>query len=237
MKKRYAGMVGGIAFSLGILLGLAGGNQRGWQEATARGSSNQRTWERKQVSPAKSKLKDVKKCWLCGNDNRSLMGYFRKFDGLGIICVNNWYVLDMRIRNQGDNGEFTEGSGGTHSGYTSTGEGGCVFSTEQMSDRGLSRTKITYGEDGIFDIKNVQKHLCQTCLDKLIAAMESYGYENEKAAPKDLCIVDFQTLELYSLQEHNISHFIRDYYVQMDVDEEEATVMAVYAPVLENGEK
>lgn len=235
MRKRYVGLVGLFTFGLGVLLGLTGRNQTSLQETTIAETSSRKTWESKELPPVKSKLKDVQKCWLCGNDNRSLMGYYKRFDGLGIICVNNWYVMDMRIRNQDDE-LFTEGEGGTHIGYTGTGEGGCFFSTEQMSSRGLSRATITYGEDG-FEVKNVQKHLCQTCLDKLLAVMETYGYEEEEAAPKDLCIVDFQTLELYSLQEHNISHFIRDYYVHMDVGEEEASVMAVYVPTLENGER
>ena len=50
-------------------------------------------WDRKTPKPVKSKLKDLDHCYLCGNDNRSLMGLFRKYDDLGIICVNNWYVF------------------------------------------------------------------------------------------------------------------------------------------------
>ena len=51
-------------------------------------------------------------------------------------------------------------------------------------------------------------------------------------------MVDFQTLELYSLQEHYISHYIRDYYVQIDGwDGNELEVIEIYAPVLENGER
>ena len=45
--------------------------------------------EWKKPESVKSKLKDPDKCYLCGYDNRSLMGLFRKYDDLGIICVNN----------------------------------------------------------------------------------------------------------------------------------------------------
>ena len=87
-------------------------------------------------------------------------------------------------------------------------------------------------------MKNVQSHLCQTCLDKLLEVMDSYGEEGEESGVKDTCLVDFQTLELYSLQEHYISHYIRDYYVQIDGrDGEELEVIGIYAPVLENGER
>lgn len=97
---------------------------------------------------------------------------------------------------------------------------------------------MEYGTDSIFDVKKVQSHLCQTCLDKLLEVMESYGEERKESRAKDVCLVDFQTLELYSLQEHYISHYIRDYYVQIDGrDGEELEVIGIYAPVLENGER
>lgn len=68
--------------------------------------------------------------------------------------------------------------------------------------------------------------------------MDSYGEKGEDSGAKDVCLVDFQTLVLYSLQEHYISHYIRDYYVQIDGrDGDELEVIGIYAPVLENGER
>ena len=59
-----------------------------------------------------------------------------------------------------------------------------------------------------------------------------------ESGARDVCLVDFQTLELYSLQEHYISHYIRDYYVQINArDGDELEVIGIYAPVLENGER
>ena len=184
MKKRAIGI---LICTFGILLGVAIGSTAVSDETPVKITQQ---WESgKQPKPVKSKLGDVKKCWLCGDSNRSLMGYFRKFDDLGIICVNNWYVLNMKVHSR---------------------------------------------EDGIFDVKKVQGHLCQTCLDKLLATMETYGEEGE---PCDLCLVDFQTLELYPLQEHNVSCFIRDYYVEIDADREKTKVLAFYAPKLEDAER
>ena len=42
--------------------------------------------------------------------------------------------------------------------------------------------------------------------------------------------MDFQTLELYSLQEQHASYYIRDYYVRLDQTEDGMEVEAVYAP-------
>ena len=68
--------------------------------------------------------------------------------------------------------------------------------------------------------------------------MENYGEEGAEFGARDVCLVDFQTLELYSLQEHYISHYIRDYYVQIDGrDGDELEVIGIYAPVLEYGER
>ena len=68
--------------------------------------------------------------------------------------------------------------------------------------------------------------------------MDSYGEEGKESGAKDVCLVDFQTLELYSLEEHYISHYIRDYYVQIDGrDGDELEVIGICAPVLENGER
>ena len=100
------------------------------------------------------------------------MDYFRKFDDLGVICTNHWYVMDMHIRNHDEDGNLTGPQGNGHMGYTGTGEGGCFFHTEQMSDYGISEVSVDYGEDSIFDVKKVQNHLCQECLDKLVESMK-----------------------------------------------------------------
>ena len=60
--------------------------------------------------------------------------------------------------------------------------------------------------------------------------MECYGKKGEEPRPRDLCLVDFQTLEVYSLQEQYTGHFIRDYYVRMAEMEDGLEVEAIYAP-------
>lgn len=42
--------------------------------------------------------------------------------------------------------------------------------------------------------------------------------------------MDFQTLELYCLQEQYASYYIRDYYVRLDQTEDGMEIEAVYAP-------
>ncbi len=201
------------------------------QDIPAEGQETGKTWERQEQSPADSALDDLAECYLCGNHNRSLMSMFRGRDDLGVICVNDWYVMDMQIRN-------LDGMGGGGSGRTVGAEEACSFQTDRNPERGISEVTVEYGANSIFDVKKVQNHLCQTCLDKLLEVMDCYGYEGEESGARDICLVDFQTLELYSLQEHYISHYIRDYYVQVDgQDGKELEVTGIYTPVLENGER
>lgn len=201
------------------------------QDIPAEGQETGKTWERQEQSPADSALDDPAECYLCGNHNRSLMSMFRGRDDLGVICVNDWYVMDMQIRN-------LDGMGGGGSGRTVGAEEACSFQTDRNPERGISEVTVEYGANSIFDVKKVQNHLCQTCLDKLLEVMNCYRYEGEESGARDICLVDFQTLELYSLQEHYISHYIRDYYVQVDgQDGKELEVTGIYTPVLENGER
>ena len=119
MKKGYVGL---LACASGILIGL--GISRldltGYLEKTQ--EQEYHPVERKVPESVESKLKDPKQCWLCGSDERSMMDYFRKFDDLGVICTNHWYVMDMHIRNHDEDGNLTGPQGNGHMGYTGTGQ-------------------------------------------------------------------------------------------------------------------
>lgn len=104
---------------------------------------------------------------------------FRGRDDLGVICVNDWYVMDMQIRN-------LDGMGGGGSGWTVGDKEACSFRTDRNPERGISEVTVEYGENSVFDVKKVQSHLCQTCLDKLLKIMESYGEEGKESGAKDV---------------------------------------------------
>ena len=68
--------------------------------------------------------------------------------------------------------------------------------------------------------------------------MEVFCEETQKPKPRDLVLVDFQTLELYAIQEHNAGYFIRDYYVEIESEEDGVEVKAFYCPKqLRNSER
>ena len=45
----------------------------------------------------RSSLENTSVCYLCGNAEESLMSYFRNFDTIGLISLNDWYVIDFPI--------------------------------------------------------------------------------------------------------------------------------------------
>ena len=224
MRKKSLILAAGC-FLLGLLAGVRLPKEMPFQLHRYH-QANQ--WERMTPKPAKSQLEEKSRCWMCGNDARSLMGLYRGKDDLGVIYVNYWYVMPMEIRNLDEKGEPMPAQG-MSTGMTTTSQGECSFETEKNPNRGISQVVVNGGEKSVFDIRKVQKHLCQQCLNKLLKVMEMYGNPKENPKPQDLCLVDFQTMELYSLQNDRSSYFIRDYYVQIEGGADKK-ITAVYAP-------
>ena len=51
-----------------------------------------------------SNLKDISTCYLCGSSDYSMMDYYRKFDTVGLISLNDWYILDFQLKAYDENG-------------------------------------------------------------------------------------------------------------------------------------
>lgn len=174
-------------------------------------------WQRKQgrenvtYEGIKSVLEDNTECYLCGNNDRSLMGYYRKFDTLGLILLNDWYVVDFGLKEYDEQGNpLKSDSAHTSTQITNTGE--VSIMTSSSSNRGMASINVSLPEDYRPDKK-------------------IWKYEKKQAIP--LCLVDFRTLEIYSLQDWHVGCSIRDYWVDMEYDEEKVAVNAYYLPTRE----
>lgn len=99
------------------------------------------TWQRKQgradvtYEGIKSVLKDNDECYLCGNSDRSLMGYYRKFDTIGLISLNDWYVVDFGLKEYDEQGNPLK-SEDAHSSTQMTNTGEVSIMTSSTPDRG-----------------------------------------------------------------------------------------------------
>lgn len=172
-------------------------------------------------------LRNAEECYLCGKNEKSQMDYFRRFDDLGIICTNNWYVLNMGIRESDEEENIAACTDGVQTGYVAFQENGYVFETERIPGRRISRVTIKCGQENKFQIEKVKDFLCQDCLDKIVNVMGENRY--------DLCLADFQTMELYPLKEGQRSYLIRDYYVESEGQDGEIKILGVYAPQATKG--
>ena len=72
-------------------------------DSTAEYTSAQNNTSYMEYGQIESKLQDQDSCYLCGTAPESLMGYYRQFDTIGIIGLNEWYVLDLRLQEYDEN--------------------------------------------------------------------------------------------------------------------------------------
>lgn len=164
-----------------------------------------------------SKLKDQESCFLCGNSNQSLMGYYRKFDTVGLISLNDWYVLDFHLKNYDENGVEVTDDGYGNITFGNTGE--IIYHCEGSPKSGMAFVDVTLQEDYKLNVE-IQNNLCQECLDKVVESLDCTKWKNEKKEAVPLCLVDFETLEIYSLQGWHRGCRIRDYWVEIHSDNE-----------------
>ncbi|MEG1145648.1 MAG: hypothetical protein RSE05_09820 [Clostridium sp.] len=175
-----------------------------------------------------TKLADTTQCYLCGSGNRSLMGYYRKFDTIGLISLNDWYIVPFQLKDYDEYGQEIQGDGSNE--ICSGNTGGISYSSQGTVSRGMADIEVTLPENYALDTKFLQKNLCQECLDKVAASLEYSKWEGEKKSARPLCLVDFDTMEIYSVQDDCRAYFVRDYWVEIDGEGSEVGVEVYYLP-------
>ena len=146
-----------------------------------------------------SVLSDDTKCYLCGNTDDSMMPYYRKFDTLGILFLNDWNILGFETHS------------GTRISIGNTEE--YRYENSSVPGKGLAEINVTFEEGYKPDIESLRKRLCQTCLDKVLEALEFERLKNQKKEAMPLCLVDFRTLEIYSVQKPMQKLYLDNWYV------------------------
>lgn len=196
-----------------------------------------------------SKLADKDACLLCGDDARSMIKYYRQFDTIGLISLNDWYMVDFSLQSEGDtlyDGEVSGGSmlsgsessggsipsgrksfGGVSSGsnLTARASSGTALSqintglmrifADSMSSGHRAAMQVTWEKDLALDTTLVEERLCSDCLEKVLDSLTISKRRYENKSPIPLCLVDFRTLELYSMQDWQTEYCIRDYWVDL----------------------
>lgn len=170
-------------------------------------------------------------CCICGNNERSLMPYYRQMDSIGVVCLNTMYIANTDVRTYDDDGNELIGSTYYNSTSSSHGKGECSFWTDGMPSRGIGRIKISYGEKSSPAWDKIKEFLCQSCVDKVVEMyVDELEWQGDNARFPEVCIVDFQTNELYPLGKTQLSYFVRDYYVHIDHEDDGDDITVFYAP-------
>lgn len=173
----------------------------------------------------------VNDCALCGNRRDSLMGYYRRFDSIGIICINSWGINDSHVRcYDEDTGKELFEQPHSSTIFHSYGKGECAFMIQGMYERGISEIDVNYGEKSVIDWERLSERLCSGCLEKF-KNMEDGEADLTEGRYKDVCLVDFKTAEVYSIEDWHSWYMIRDYYVMIDHGENGDHITIFYAPV------
>lgn len=142
--------------------------------------------------------------------------------------MNDWYVLDFHLKAYDENGIEIEKSTFNNSTFGKTEE--ISYSSQGMISRGMAEIDVTLPEKYKLNTRFLEKHLCQECLEKVAGSLKYWKNENVKKEPMPLCLIDFKTLEVYSLQDYYRSYFIRDYYVEMNFNQNEVEIEVFYLP-------
>ena len=174
-------------------------------------------------------------CALCGSRWDSLMGYYRRFDSIGVICINSWGISDSQVRcYDEDTGKekFEQSQSSTM--FDSYGEGECTFMIRGMYESGIAEIDVNYGEKSVIDWERLSERLCFGCLEKF-KNMEGSESDLTEGQYKDVCLVDFKTGEVYYLEDWHTRYMIRDYYVMIDHGDDSDHITIFYVPVRKGG--
>lgn len=194
-------------------------------------------WTYQQPEVPETKLTDQEECALCGSRKGSMTGMFSGKDAIGIISVNDWYIMDLKIKSGDEKGNMPEDTEGQDTTRTTVGKNGRVLERSSESIRGISEIVVDYGEDRVLSVEKASQILCQDCLEKLSEAMEVKCEEGKEPEPVDLVLIDFETMELYSVQEQYTKRSIRDYTLWMTHTEDTLEINAVYTPIRTGAEE
>lgn len=160
-----------------------------------------------------SALEDKGSCYLCGSSDHSLVDVFRKSGRIGVISLNDWYVLEFHIKSRDESIPATEQGYRT---FTSGNTGEVTYSSEGSYSGKMASIEVTLPEDFRLKTEVMENHLCQNCLDKVAESLDFRKWKHEKKEAIPLCLIDFETLEIYSLQDWHLGCAIRDYWAEME---------------------
>lgn len=166
-----------------------------------------------------------------GDNENSLMPYFRKSGMIGLACLNTMDISNLDTRAYSDVGTEVLENGTMGIMTSGHGDGECMFHISGMPGRGIFEASVTYDDGSGLDFDKAKQFLCQKCLDKVCEMYkEEMEWSDGNGQLPEVFIVDFATNELYAIGNHRVGFWIRDFWIRVDHKENEEEIMAIYAP-------
>lgn len=215
----------GIVICLAVLIGgswLSTFNTRAKEEPIE--DTKQQSQERNLIQ---SKM-EQKDCYLCGRNQLSLMGYYRKLNSVGVLFLNSWNITDAQAIALDDDGKEIPCDGKSSTIYDFFGEGDGSVVVRSRKERGVSHMQVYLGENNILDLKLASEKLCQRCLNRVTDGFPGLSIE-EIEQNHDVFILDFLSGQLYPLKGGS-DYVIGDYYIDTSEKDDEVSLIVLYAP-------
>ncbi|MDO4321173.1 MAG: hypothetical protein Q4C61_01480 [Lachnospiraceae bacterium] len=172
-----------------------------------------------------SKLSDKDLCFLCGDDTESMIGYYRQFDTIGLISLNDWYMIDF-LSCTGNGSQPGHLAAVTSISQVNTGQ--INIFADRVSSGHRTALRVTWNDSLTLDKALIEENLCPICLTKVADSLTISKRRYEKKKPIPFCLVDFQTMKLYSLQDWRTEYCIRDYWVDLQYYDDGMSIKAYY---------
>lgn len=160
-------------------------------------------------------------CLLCGDGAGEDFAWGQ--DNIGIFSLNTFAVMPIDINRYDREGKLEEKNTGTLDMRGNT-EKETGFSARLTvdADRGMAMGDCAFGEDETLKAEKAAGALCQSCLDRAVAA-DGTG----------VGVIDFATREFWPLRRATAGFGIGNYYVHCDWDSSEpgARLWVFYTPL------
>lgn len=167
-------------------------------------------------------------CYLCGRNPRSLMGYYRKLNSVGIVFLNDWNITDAQAIALSDKGKEVPCDGKSSTIFNTYGAGHGVVMVRSQKSRGISRIKLSVGEENVLNLGRAAEKLCQPCLNRVTDCFpeQSVGAMEQN---HDVFLLNFLSGQLYTL-EAGRTFVTGDYYIEVRAVNDGLELLVVYAP-------
>ena len=98
------------------------------------------------------------------------MSYYTNFDTIGLISLNDWYVIDFPLKNYDENGNEIESAASTS--FLSGNTGEIAYSSDGTPSRGMASIDVTLPENYEVDTNVLEKLFTEACT-KILAKQKT----------------------------------------------------------------